>query len=137
MGLKETKITFKNELFTFFIIALGTAAFSGFIFVVFNVTRKLPDYIDFYYGFGFGCAAGFIFMLSFAVSGGMENASQIELERWVELFKDFKVSVKFALGNFFQHIKDEGIAFWLYIILMVAQVGVAYYCISNLITIYL
>ncbi|MBQ9731403.1 MAG: hypothetical protein IJV94_04805 [Bacilli bacterium] len=137
MGLKETKITFKNEVGTFFIILIGTFVFSYLIFIAFDKTKTLPNYIDMYYGFGFGCAAGFIFMLSFAVAGGMENSFFVELERWIEFFKDLRISFKFATRNFFDHIKEEGFAFWLYILLMVAQVGVAYYCFSNLIEIYL
>ena len=132
MRLTDNKITVKNECMTCAIVLIGTVLISIGLRWLFHRLENNPGLTDWYYGFGFGSAAGFLFMVSFIIAGGLRNSFYILLERWKDFFKNLQISFGFALESFFSHIKDEGMVFWLYILVMVVQAVTAYYCLSNL-----
>lgn len=133
MGLTDTKITVKNEVVTNIIIFIGSILISLLIYGLFTKLSRGPSELNIYYGFGFGFAAGFLFMVTFIIVGGLRNSFYIVLGRWVDFFANLKISFGFSLRCFFDDIKSEGMVFWLYILLMVVQFKVAYYCFDILI----
>ena len=137
MGLRDSKITVKNECITCLFITIDTILFSCLLYLIFDKAKELPTHVNWYYGFGFGCATGFLFMICFIIAGGMKNSTHILIERWVDFFENLRISLGFAFSSLFTHIKNEGMAFWLYILLMAAQIGVSYYCLANLAALYL
>lgn len=137
MALLDRKITVKNELLTCLFILIGTFLFCVMINYLFSLLKGYGEEINWYYGFGFGCSAGILFMISFTIAGGLSNSFSIMLARWVDFFQNIRISFGFALRSFFLHIKDEGMCFWAYMLVIAIQLAGAYYGISNLVEVYL
>lgn len=137
MALKDSKITVKNECITCALVLIGTALFSLFIFYIFDKLSSGPKHANIYYGFGFGSAAGFLFMVSFIIAGGLKNSFSIVQERWADFIENLKISFGFALKDFFTHIKNEGMVFWLYILVMIIQLITASNCFKVLADLFL
>ena len=133
MGIINPKVTVKHEIGTCALLAVSTFLFSLLIYAAFSSFSRGPEETNIYYGFGFGCATSFVFMLAFIVAGGLKNSYEIVVSRWMDFFESLQISFKFAISEFFENIKDDGMVFWLYILIMIIQVYVAYYCFSFLI----
>lgn len=136
MGIRNNKISFKNDLATALMIAIGTFLFVLFIKGIFAATKGLNDKISLYYGFAFGSGLSALFYLTFIISGGLRNAYNITVKRWSTLFEDLGISFKFAIKEYFNNIKEEGIALVCYIIVLIAQIITSYYGFVKLLEIY-
>ena len=137
MGIRNNKISFKNDLATALIIAIGTFLFILFIKGIFATTKGLNDKISLYYGFAFGSGLSALFYLTFIICGGLRNAYNITIKRWSNLFEDLVISFKFAIKEYFINIKEEGIALVCYIIVLITQIFTSYYGFVKLIEIYM
>ena len=133
MGIVNPKVTVKHECFTCLLLPLGTILFCFIIYLAFDKLSSGPEFANLYYGLAFGCSTSFIFMLAFAVAGGLKNSFNIVVRRWMDFFESLQISFKYAVSEFFEQLKDEGMVFWLYILIMVVQVAVACYGFSVLI----
>ena len=136
MGIRNNKISFKNDLATALIIAIGTFLFILFIKGIFAATKGLNDKISLYYGFAFGSGLSALFYLTFIISGGLRNAYNITVKRWSTLFEDLGISFKFAIKGYFNNIKEEGIALVCYIIVLITQIFTSYYGFVKFLEIY-
>ena len=137
MALRDSKTTVKNECATCVLVLIGTALFSLMIYYLFDKLSNGPESANIYYGFGFGSSAGFLFMISFIIAGGLKNSFSIVLERWSDFIENLQISFGFAIKDYFTHIKDEGMVFWLYILVMIIQLLVASHSLSTLADLFL
>ena len=137
MGLTDTKITVKNEVTTCVMILAGTTLFSFLIYGLFTKLSRGPEELNIYYGFGFGAATGFLFMITFIIVGGLRNSFNIVIARWADFFANLQVSLGFSLSCYFDDVKHEGMVFWLYMLVMFIQFKVSYYCLDILIQYFL
>ena len=138
MGIgTNNKITVKNEIMTCVIVLVGTFLVSLVITYLFNRLSNGPKDLNIVYGLGFGFAAGFLFMITFIIVGGLKNSFSLVAERWVEFFQNLKISFGFAVSSFFDHLKHEGMVFWLYMLVMAIQFQVAFHNIMILVNYYL
>jgi hypothetical protein len=76
-------------------------------------------------------------MVSFIIAGGLKNSFSIVQERWADFIENLKISFGFALKDFFTHIKNEGMVFWLYILVMIIQLVTASHCFKVLADLFL
>ena len=137
IGYTNNKITVKNEVMTCVIVFIGTILLSLMIYGLFCKLSRGPSELNICYGLGFGFSAGFLFMITFIIVGGLKNSFSLVVERWVDFFQNLKISFGFAIESFFDHLKNEGMVFWLYMLLMGVQFQVAYHYLSILVVYYL
>ena len=72
-----------------------------------------------------GFALGSLVHLSFAIVGLFRGTFSVVINRWADFFANAKISFKCAVGWHWQSIKQDGIVFWLYLIIIVATAVVA------------
>ena len=135
MRLFDNKITLKNERIACAILAIGSLAVCLFLSFIFWVT-KVNGLLCLFYGFGFGSAVNFLFTLSYCVAGGLKNSYEIVVCRWKNFFESLKISFSYAVDEFIQNIKDEGMIFWVYVLIIISQAVFAGFCFAFLIGYY-
>ncbi len=65
-------------------------------------------------GFGLGT----LFHLSCAVCGAFRDSFRVVTKRLAEFFDNLTISVKFAFKGYWWNIKENGVAFWIYFVIM-------------------
>lgn len=137
LDTNNNKISFKNDFATAIILFIVTILFILFFAAIFKEKGTLGKEISLYYGFAFGCGLSALFTLCFIISGGLKNSFWVLIRRWTILFQNLNISIRYAIGDFFRNIFEEGIAFWCYLAVIFFQVYYCYIGFVKLIEIYM
>lgn len=88
------------------------------------VRSVIMKYQDFEYDFNnyssmvIGFGAGFLFQISCVVAGLTKGTFSVVVRRVANLFEDLSVSFRFAIKFYISDIKENGIVFWIYFLLI-------------------
>ncbi len=71
--------------------------------------------------FAFGI--GFIVTMLFVISGGLKKPFKVMVSRLKDFFGDIGISAKLAFSCYWDAVKTDGVVFWIYMALIVLNLG--------------
>ena len=119
------------------VLLLTFAPFIMFIFfkwVLHTYSKMTPDQI-LYSLLAFGSGVAFIFQFSCVIAGLFKGTLKVVIARLKEFFGNLSISVKFAYKYYFENIKEEGVVFWIFFVIITTTLGVTLFGIFSYISI--
>ena len=83
----------------------------------------------------FGCGVAFLFQFSCVQAGLFKGTLKVVINRLKEFFGNLSISVKFAYKYYFENIKEEGVVFWIFFVIITTTLGVTLFGIFSYISI--
>ena len=122
---------YKGILVQIIILILIPLLVFGLLYLLFT---KWTDYsknevLAMSMAFGFGI--GTLFFLSCAIAGLFKGTFIVIINRIREFFGNLKISFKFALRYYKENIIEYGVLFWIYLVIFIVNVLLAYIGINN------
>jgi hypothetical protein len=97
------------------------------LFLLFKyVIMKYQDFekdFNTYSAMVIGFGVGFIFQFSCVFAGLTKGTLSVVVRRVANLFDDLSISVKYAFKCYFADIKENGIVFWIYFIIVTSTIA--------------
>ena len=88
-----------------------------------------------YCSLAFGCGVAFLFQFSCVIAGLFKGTLKVVINRLKEFFGNLSISVKFAYKYYFENIKEEGVVFWIFFVIITTTLGVTLFGIFSYISI--
>ena len=105
------------------------------IYLLFNyyITKyqKFEEEFNAYSAVVLGFGVGFIFQFSCVIAGLTKGTLSVVLSRIGELFSNLSISPRFALKCYIADIKENGIVFWIYFIIIGSWELMCSICLRN------
>jgi len=71
-----------------------------------------------------GCGAGLIFQLSCALCGAFKGMLKVVIKRIVGFFSNLSISFRVAIITYWDDLKEDGAAFWIFFIIIVVTLSI-------------
>ena len=71
-----------------------------------------------YSSLAFGCGVAFLFQFSCVIAGLFKGTLKVVLRRLKEFFSNLTISIKFAYKYYFENIRQEGVVFWIFFVII-------------------
>lgn len=68
-----------------------------------------------------GCGSGFLFHLTLIIVGVMKDAFRAVINRICNFFENLKFNFKLAWTCYWEEVKETGVAFWIFLVIMIVN----------------
>ncbi len=127
MNPEKTKSPYYG-VFSSSIFLIGFTALMIFIFdLIFHKLAGLQGLERRYSALCFGSLVGDMFYISCCIAGLLKGKFKVVVNRIKEFKENLAISFKFAIKYYWENIKEEGIAFWIYFIVIFANFALTIY----------
>ena len=109
---EKNKPWYKGIFFICFFMLFVPIAFSLFFIYVTKLSRTENLTEGIYTAKLLGCVCGLLFDGTCIITGLFKGTFSVVINRWKEFFLDLKVSLKFAIKNYFYDLVHSGVLFW-------------------------
>lgn len=116
---EENKGPYHGVIVCCLILILGPILLTLFLKHFINIWEHKPSEINHLTAIVLGYGVGCLMDISYILLGFMNKPFQAVKIRIKELIEDLKISKKLALKGYIFNIKEEGIVFWIYLIIMI------------------
>lgn len=94
-----------------------------FFKAIFDKYSKMTDPQILFSAMAFGCGVAFMFQLTCIIAGLFKGTLTVVIKRLKEFFGNLSISAKFAFKYYFENIKEEGIVFWIFFVIIGSTLG--------------
>ena len=95
--------------------------------VIFKFQSSLSNDIKEFSSLALGLGLGFVFHLACIISGLFKGTLKVIFKRIKEFFETLNISFKLAIKSYVDNIKEDGLVFWIYFVIVGTNFGLALY----------
>ena len=97
------------------------------IYLIFDKYQNLPQTTNLYGAMGIGFGVGVLFHISCVIAGLFKGLFAIVVRRFAEFFDNLSISFKFAIKLYYEDLKENGMVFWIYFIIISSYIALSIY----------
>ncbi len=124
--INPNKSSYHGQLFSTLILILPPVLLTALFFGTFSLYDRLHGNVELNWVSSklFGCGLGIIFHISCWLMSAFKKDFQVVKNRVKEFFSDIVISPKLAFVWYWDDIKETGVAFWIDLAVIVANVWI-------------
>ena len=132
----QEKGPYYGVLQTCLILIIIPLIFILIIYGVFSYFKSLSEEAICYSTLTFGGTCGVLFHMIAIISGLFKGTFKVVINRISTFFQNVVLDIRLAFKIYFEDIKNEGIVFWIYLIIILSMIGLTIYGAVNLFDLY-
>ena len=102
------------------------------IYFAFDRFSSFSNELNIYSSIAIGFGTGFLFQLSCIIAGLFKGMFMVVVHRICTLFSDLRISRKIAIRIYIEDLKENGVVFWGYLLIILITLGISVFGIIKL-----
>ena len=123
-------------LVTFLLIIVPIIFYIIIRLIMFKFQPSLEKDIKEFSSLAVGFGLGFVFHLACIIAGLFKGTIVVIIKRIKEFFETLNISFKLAIKSYFDNVKEDGLVFYIYFIIVGTNLGLALYGLIKFILVY-